>query len=121
MEPIFDLRDFKVVSGVPKQYSHIPEGSGQEVIVHFCDNCGTKLFLTFQRFPDVVGVYAVTFDDPNWFDLAPENSKYLFLGATQRGTAIPTDVKTFLEHATSIDGTSIPPMVFDTPRTLGKP
>ncbi|WP_372841564.1 GFA family protein [Phaeovulum sp.] len=119
VEPIFDARDFQVVNGSPKTYVHTSEGSGKEVFIHFCDICGTKLFLTFERFSNVVGVYSGTFDDPNWFEQTPENSKQIFLGSAQRGTIIPPHVKTYIEHATENDGTPKTPTVFSTPQIIG--
>lgn len=120
VEPIFDVRDLAMIKGDPKKYTHKSEGSGKAVYVHFCENCGTKLFLTFERFADVVGVYGGTFDNPNWFDLTPENSKHIFLGVAQRGTVIPPHVNTFIEHATQNDGTPIAPKVFEAPQMIGK-
>lgn len=119
VEPIFNLAEFSFIAGNPKTYIHTSEGSGKSVYVHFCDNCGTKLALTFERFPDIAGVYGGTFDDPNWFDLTPENSKHIFLGVAQRGTVIPPHVKTFTEHATLNDGTPIAPTEFETPQIIG--
>nr|WP_281857893.1 GFA family protein [Litoreibacter halocynthiae] len=120
VEPIFDAANFEVIKGTPKKYTHISEGSGKEVYVHFCETCGTKLFLTFERFSNAVGVYGGTFDDPNASEVAPQNTKHIFLGVAQRGTLIPSGINTFVEHATLNDGTAIAPTVFDTPRTIGK-
>ena len=120
VEPIFDRQDFEITLGKPKTYTHTSEGSGKEVHIHFCDTCGTKLFLTFERFEDAVGVYGGTFDDPNWYDLTPENSKHIFLGVAQRGTVIPPHTNTFVEHATENDGTPIAPTVFELPRIIGR-
>lgn len=120
VEPVFEAKDFAVISGSEKTYTHLSEGSGKEVYIHFCDNCGTKLFLTFERFPGFVGIYGGTFDDPNWFDLTPENSKHIFLGVAQRGTVIPPHINTFTEHATQRDGTPIAPTIFEVPEIIGK-
>ncbi len=83
------------------------------VDVHFCAECGTKLFLTFERFADVTGVYGGTFDDPNWFDRSAGNSKHIFLGVAQNGTVVPAGIDTFEEHATTISGEPVDPRVFD--------
>jgi hypothetical protein len=119
VEPIFQKTDFAVTSGEPKIYRQRSEGSGKMVDVHFCAECGTKLFLTFERFPDIVGVYGGTFDDPNWFDRSPENSKHIFLGVAQQGTVIPAGIKCFVAHSITNDGTSIEPQVFDEPHVIG--
>ena len=121
VEPIFEAANFQVIKGTPKIYVHTSTGSGLQVFIHFCDKCGTKIFLTFERFVDVVGVYGGTFDDPNWFDLTPEKSKHIFLGVAQRGTVIPPHINTFIEHASLQDGTPITPTVFDTPMVIEKP
>lgn len=120
VEPIFAAADISVISGAPKSYTHISTGSGKEVHVHFCDACGTKLFLTFERFSDAVGVYAGAFDDPNWFDVTPNNSKHIFLGVAQNGTVIPAGVTTFVEHATQNDGTPNAPKVYAAPHVISQ-
>jgi len=120
VEPIFGKSDFSLTKGAAKVYRHRSEGSGKEVHVHFCDTCGTKLYLTFERFNDVVGVYGGTFDDPNWYEMTPENSKQIFLSVAQRGTVIPPGVNIFDEHATTNDGTPIEPKVFSEPVIIGQ-
>tara|TARA_R110002095_G_scaffold157049_4_gene136314 strand:- start:758 stop:1252 length:495 start_codon:yes stop_codon:yes gene_type:complete len=120
VEPVFDARDFSVIKGTPKKYVHVSDGSGKEVHIHFCDNCGTKLFLTFERFADAVGVYGGTFDDPDWFEMTPGNTKHIFVGVAQRGTVIPPHINIFTEHAAKNDGTVIAPVVLDAPRIIGR-
>ncbi|WP_415219974.1 GFA family protein [Pseudophaeobacter arcticus] len=118
VEPVFNTADFAIVCGKPKLYTHLSEGSGKEVYVHFCDNCGTKLFLTFERFEGAVGVYGGTLDDPNWLIITPENSKHIFLGVAKKGTVIPPHFNTFEKHATENDGTPIEPTIFDRPHII---
>lgn len=118
VEPIFGKSDFAIISGRPKIYRHRSEGSGKMVDVHFCENCGTKLFLSFERFPDVVGVYGGTFDDPNWFERSAKNSRHIFLSVAQRGTVIPAGIDCFEQHATTNDGKPIAPTVSDRPRVI---
>jgi hypothetical protein len=118
VEPIFGKSDFALTSGEPKVYRHRSTGSGQMVDVHFCGQCGTKLFLSFERFPDVVGVYGGTFDDPDWFARSAENSRHIFLSAAQRGTVIPAGIDCYDQHAITDDGKPIAPTVFDQPRAI---
>ncbi len=61
-----DLRRaaLKILTGTPKVYDQVSAGSGKTVHVHFCGDCGTRLWLSFERFPGAVGIYAGTFDDP---------------------------------------------------------
>jgi hypothetical protein len=115
VEPIFGKSDFALTSGEPKVYRHRSTSSGKMVDVHFCDQCGTKLFLGFERFPDVVGVYGGTFDDPDWFARSAENSRHIFLSAAQRGTVIPAGIDCYDQHAITDDGKPIAATVFDQP------
>lgn len=114
VQPVFAEADFAMLAGVPKTYTHISEGSGKEVYVHFCDDCGTKLYLTFQRFSGFVGVYYGTFDSPNAVRIDTKTAKHIFLGVAQRGTAVPPHVNTFTEHAVQADGTPNMAAVFET-------
>jgi hypothetical protein len=118
VEPIFAADDFVVETGKPKQYVHVSEGSGKRINVHFCDVCGTKIFMSFERFADVIGLYGGTFDDPNWFEVAAGNSKHIFLDMARNGTVIPPGIATFRAHATQNDGTPEPSQVFDEPFTI---
>jgi len=118
VEPVFEKADFDLTTGAANIYRHRSEGSGKMVDVHFCPRCGTKLYLTFERFPDVVGVYAGTFDDPNWFERFDDSTKHIFLGVAQRGTLIPAGVRTFREHATTNSGEAIEPVIFDQPHLI---
>lgn len=119
VEPIFENDALTLLSGEPSVYSHISHGSGKLVHVHFCRDCGTKLWLSFERFPDVIGVYAGTFDDPCWFAISPETSKHIFLGVARADTVIPPGLVTFVEHATGNDGTPSQPTVFAVPHPIG--
>ena len=120
VQPVFAAKDFAITAGVGKKYTHISAGSGKEVYAHFCENCGTKLYLTFERFAGFVGVYRGTFDDPNWFEMTPENAKHIFLGVAQQGAVIPAHINTYVEHAAQSDGTPIKPTVFETPKIISK-
>lgn len=119
VEPIFQRANFGTTSGVPAQYGHVSEGSGKRVTINFCARCGTKLFLEFERYPDLIGVYGGTFDDPDWFPRDPGTSKHIFLDVAQRGTVIPAGIDTFRQHATETDGTAIEPHAYEAPLTIG--
>jgi hypothetical protein len=119
VEPIFDAAAFRVTCGQPATYDHRSEGSGKLVTIHFCARCGTKLFLTFERFADVVGVYGGTFDDPNWFDRASESAKHIFLESAQHGSVIPAGIKTYRQHATTNDGQALQATSYDAPHVIG--
>lgn len=119
VEPFFDHDALTVLVGAASVYDHVSEGSGQIVHVHFCRDCGTKLWLSFERFPTSVGVYAGAFDDPNWFPINPRASKHIFLGAARHDTIIPPGLPTFVEHATTADGTQREPKIFAKPHRIG--
>ena len=114
VEPIFEADAFTLLSGVPKVFNQVSAGSGKVVHVHFCRECGTKLWLSFERFPEAVGVYAGTFDDPCWFSIEPSTCKHIFLGVARLDTVIPASMPTYTEHATTNDGTPQNARVFDT-------
>lgn len=118
IEPIFARMAFRIVAGEPCVYTHLSEGSRREVYVHFCGTCGSKLYLTFDRWRDRLGVYAGAFDDPNWFPIAPENTKHIFLDEAPRGTVIPAGFRTYAQHAVLLDGTPLDPQVLDAPLTV---
>ena len=88
---------------------------------NFCSTCGTKLFLAFERFPVALGVYAGTFDNPNWFARIPKLSKHIFLSSAQDGTVIPPGINTYVEHEILNDGTPTAPTTFEQPHTIDQP
>jgi hypothetical protein len=88
------------------------------VYVHFCDRCGTKLFLKFERFVDSCGVYAGTVDDPNWFEIRPDNSKHIFIGVARHETILPPSLPCFDDHAMRNDGSPLEPRMFDKPKRV---
>jgi hypothetical protein len=119
VEPIFGKEEFTLLSGSPKIYDRVSDGSRKLVHIHFCGDCGTKLWLSFERFPDVVGVYAGTFDDPCWFPIDPASSKHIFLDAARPDSVIPAGLPTFTGHATTADGVAREATVFETHRKMG--
>tara|TARA_R110001583_G_scaffold169768_1_gene322760 strand:+ start:159362 stop:159607 length:246 start_codon:yes stop_codon:yes gene_type:complete len=64
IEPIFEHDTFDFTKGHPAVFTLASEGRGKAVHVHFCSTCGTKLALTFERWPDRLGIYIGTLDDP---------------------------------------------------------
>jgi hypothetical protein len=120
VEPIFLKQSFKVVAGVPKVYSLASSDSGKRIDIHFCANCGTKIYLAFERFPDVVGVYAGTFDDPSWFDRSPDLTACLFFESAMAGALVPAGVPVFRRHRSTMDGSPNVAQVFDFPIEVKK-
>ncbi|MDF0600113.1 GFA family protein [Psychromarinibacter sp. C21-152] len=118
IEPIYERDSFRVTSGTPSVFTLPSEGSGQDIHVHFCDRCGTKIALTFARWPDRAGIYSGTLDDPAALPVTPENTKHIFLDEARPGTLIPPGFATYRRHATLTDGTPVAPTVFDAPTWL---
>jgi hypothetical protein len=117
-EPIFE-RDAVVFSGTTtRTYAHRSDGSGKTVVVNFCGDCGTTLYLSFERFPNFLGMCAGTFDDPNWFERGPDTCRHIFTRSAQRGVVLPAGVPTFLEHAIRVDGTFDEPTLLPEPRMV---
>jgi len=119
IEPIFDHEPFAFSRGEPAVYTLPSDGSGKDIHVHFCRKCGTKLALTFERWPDRLGIYIGTLDDPASITPTPENSKHIFVSEARPGTIIPAGFKTFARHAAENDGTPIDPTVHGAPQTVG--
>lgn len=119
VEPIFDKDDFNLLQGTPKTFDQVSEGSGKLVHVHFCADCGTKLWLSFERFPDAIGVYAGSFDDPCWFPINAQSSKHIFLGVARADSIVPAGLPTYVEHATTNDGVALEATVFDAHHRIG--
>ena len=120
VEPIFRLEDFRVTQGAPTTFQVRSAGSGKLVTMHFCPVCGTKLYLTFERFTETCGVYAGTFDDPGWFSIRPDNARHIFTAAARHDTILPPGIPTFGAHALRTDGTPLESEVFDQPRPAGR-
>ena len=118
VEPIFQKSDVVINQGTPSEYEHISEGSGLKLTTKFCGRCGTKVYLGFERFPDNCGIYAGTFDDPNWFDRSPDVARHIFLESAQRGTLIPAGMEVYEKHAVQNDGTPAEPQMFDEPHEI---
>lgn len=115
IEPIFERAPFTFSGNDPSIYTLPSEGSGKAITIHFCAQCGTKLALTFERWPDRIGIYAGTLDDTTAIPVTPKNSKHIFVSEARPGTILPPGFKTFDRHATENDGTPIEPTVHASP------
>ena len=89
VDVLVDRAAFRVSHGSPRSWDHRSEGSGETVTGHFCEVCGTRLFLTFGRMPHLVGVYAGTLDDPSRIDRGPGAVRHIFTASAPRGTWLP--------------------------------
>ncbi len=119
VEPTFPLERLRVTHGAPARHDHRSEGSGRLVHIHFCAACGTKLYLTFERFPTGCGIYAGTYDDPGWFRIGPDNAKQIFIGMARPDSVLLPGIPAFHAHAFTAEGEPIEPVVFEAPLRAG--
>lgn len=105
VEPIFMRDSIELLAGEPKQYTHTSDESGLSLYVNFCGNCGSKIYQTFERFPEVIGVFAGTFDNPDWFERSPENTRHIFTRSAIKGTVLPKDFTIYEEHTRTLGQT----------------
>lgn len=120
VEPIFRREDFDVTQGSPAVYDLRSAGSGLMVHVHFCARCGTKIYLTFERWPDIRGVYAGIFDNPDWIEVRPESGKQIFCDEARPDTILQPHLPAFGQHAFDNDGTQRPGKIYDAPHIVGR-
>lgn len=119
LEPIFYVGDFSVTAGETKVYTHISDLSALALYVNFCANCGTKLFQTFERFPEALGVFGGTFDDPNWFARNPENTRHIFVDSAIKGDILPADYMLYRQHtADAVTGEKQEPFIHNKHKTV---
>ena len=116
VEPIFRPEDVSVTRGVPSIYTHTSEGSGKRLHIHSCSVCATKLYVTFERFPDFCGIYSGTFDDPAWFSVEPTNARHICIDTARPYTFLPAGFPMFHQHPIAKDGTARDPFFLDTSR-----
>jgi len=120
VEPIFRRDDVQITNGAPAVYSLPSAGSGKTVHVHFCPACGTKIYLGFERFPEVFGLYAGTFDEPNWFDIRSDNSKQIFIDVARHESILLPGIEAFGQHAIDNNGAALEPTVYEAPHVVGR-
>jgi len=113
VEHCFSREDIEVLAGEPARYTHVSGGSGKEVYLHFCKDCGSHLFLTFQRWDDTMNVFTTSFDDPRELRFDHEMLRYLFLDAAQSGTITPKGFQAYGGHCEPADGSPVVEHVFD--------
>lgn len=115
IQPVFERKHFSFTAVSPAVFTQPSDGSGKDINVHFCSDCGTKLALTFERWPDKIGIYIGTLDNTNGITVRPDNSKHIFTSEALSGTLLPPNVKIFDRHAAELDGTPIEPTIHSKP------
>lgn len=120
VEHCFTNAEVEILTGKPAVYTHVSAGSGKEVKVHFCPDCSSRLFLTFQRWDDVMNVVTTSFDTPKALRFDAETLQYLFVGAAQSGTVIPKGFRAFEGHCDPADGSAVIGWVSEHPILIDK-
>ncbi len=115
VEHCFFSGDVELTRGTPKVYTHVSAGSGKEVYLQFCGDCGSHVFMTFQRFPDSHNIFTTTLDEPAEVGYDPDGLQYLFRDCAQSGTVTPAGYEAFAGHCAPADGTDARSTVFDAP------
>ncbi len=113
VEHCFTKDEIDILSGTPKVYTHVSDGSGYEVYLHFCGDCGSHLFLTFQRWDESMNVFTTSFDAPGELGFDAGTLSYLFLASAQSGTITPRGFEAYDGHCDPADGTPAVEHVFD--------
>lgn len=97
VEAVFAKDAVSVTRGRPAVFD-LPGGSGKMIHVQFCPTCGTKLFMTFDRFPEIAGLFTGTLDTPNeMLAVAPEPIHF-FLSEALDGALFPAGEEVFDGH-----------------------
>ena len=119
VDALFRRDHFRLLQGTPRVYDQLSEGSGNIVHIQFCACCGTKLWLEFQRFPGLVGIFAGTLDDPNAFDRSPARTHYIFADQAADWTVLPAGARVYPGDTAQADGTRVVPLCLDAVRIVG--
>lgn len=102
-ELLFRKDRFRRVQGEPKSFEH-HGGSGKKLDRRFCGTCGTAVWLTGERFPEV-GLFRGTLDHPDTIRIGPENAYQLYLGEALPCSMVIAGIEAFEEHSRNPDGT----------------
>lgn len=113
VETMFDTEKFKLLNGSPKVYDHISQGSGKTIHIHFCEKCGTKTHMLFERFPGSVGIFSGTFDEKDWFERTSDNVLYFSLSTAPKGMVLPAGVEIYDAHYWQSEGVASAPQIFE--------
>ena len=101
VEPVFATSNVVIEQGALASYEHRSPAHGRRLTVHFCARCGSRIGLSFERFPGFVGICGGTFDDPHWF----KPDRHIFTQTAVPWMVFPPDVACYRQHAIRLDGT----------------
>ncbi len=121
IEPIFPADALTLLGEPPRAHTRVSEGSGKQVHVHFCGACGGRLYLSFERFDGVIGLYLGGLDAPQTIARTPANTIHIFLDEALPGTVIPAGYQTYRRHRVTNDGAPCAATVYDAPHVIRAP
>jgi hypothetical protein len=101
-ELLWNTSEFKVTGGKPSVYRY-RGGSGNMLEKRFCANCGTSLWLTGDRFPEV-GAFRGSLDRPNRIDVSAATAIQIFLDEALPSGMVIAGIEAFPGHRRAPDG-----------------
>lgn len=116
--PIAPKTALRLRQGTTRTHTHVSEGSGKAVHIQSCERCATNLWMTWERWPDMVGLFGGTLDAPGAVDLDPMTTRQIFVASARPGTVLPAGIPAYWDHATAPDGTPATPFVLDLPTAV---
>lgn len=93
---------FRVTRGEPRVFRHLG-GSGKMLTKRFCSDCGSALWLTGERFPEI-GVFRGSLDRPNRIDISPETALQICLDDALPSGMVLAGIEAFPKHRRALDG-----------------
>ena len=103
--PIFERTVVALVNSDPSVFTKQSLGRKEDIHAHFGEACGTKVILTFERWPDRLGRMVETLHTPPSIPVTDEASKQIFGSEARPNTVIFENIPTYLRHATDNRGT----------------
>ena len=99
-ESLFPMSAVEFTAGAVRRYAHTSDGSGKQVYVEFCADCGSTLGLTFERWPELRAISRGCYDDPNAVDMTAN----IWVRSAQSGVALPSGIDCFHGARTTAEG-----------------
>lgn len=112
--------NFELIRGKTRTYSHKSIASGMTIDIRFCEKCGTKIYMTLERYPAALNIYTPTIDDPSKLPHDIKRLKYNHYETAQSGTVVPAGFEVYWEHYNPVDGPKSEPTIYDEPFIIEK-
>jgi hypothetical protein len=66
-----------------------------------------------------LGLFGGTFDEPDWFEVRPDNAKQIFIDEARPDTIVLPGIDAYSRHAILNDGSPTTPFTLDQPQSVG--